>query len=74
MYINGMVEGRNVGYSDIVAGTSDGKIQAKSKVYVGSELEVVGIVLDNIWAKTKRFLAGESFQVKTPTATCGVRG
>ncbi len=72
--LQAMVTGLNVGYSEIVAATRDGKIQTKSKVFVGSETEVVGVVLDNIWAKTKELLAGESFQVKTPTATCGVRG
>lgn len=68
------VIGRNAGYSEIVATTRDGKIHTKSKVFVGSETEVVGLMLDNLWLKTKDFLAGESFQVKTPTATCGVRG
>jgi len=72
--LQAVVTGRNVGYSEIVAATRDGKIQTKSKVFVGSETEVVGVVLDSIWTKTKELLAGESFQVKTPTATCGVRG
>jgi len=71
---NAVVLGRNAGYSEIVAATRDGKIQTKSRVFVGNEKEVVGLVLDNIWSKTKEFLSGESFQVKTPTATCGVRG
>lgn len=69
-----VVTGLNAGYSEIVAATRDGKIQTKSRVFVGSETEVVSSVLDNIWTKTKELLAGESFQVKTPTATCGVRG
>lgn len=69
-----VVTGRNAGYSEIVAATRDGKIQTKSRVFVGTETEVVGTVLGNIWTKTKELLAGESFQVKTPTATCGVRG
>ena len=69
-----VVTGRNAGYSEIVAATRDGEIQTKSRVFVGSETEVVSSVLDNIWTKTKELLAGESFQVKTPTATCGVRG
>lgn len=33
-----------------------------------------GDLLSDLWAKTKKFLSGESFEVKTPTATCGVRG
>ncbi len=74
MNVKAVVKGRNAGYSEIVAATRDGKIQAKSKVFVGDEKEVVGLVLDNIWSKTKEFLSGESFEVKTPTATCGVRG
>lgn len=71
---NAVVKGHNSGYSEIMAATRDGKIQTKSRVFVGAEKEVVGIVLENIWSKTKEFLTGESFQVKTPTATCGVRG
>ena len=31
-------------------------------------------MLGDIWTKTKEFLRGESFEVKTPTGTCGVRG
>lgn len=68
------VKGLAAGYSEILAATRDGKIQTKSRVFVGDEKEVVGLVLKNIWSKTKEFLAGESFRVKTPTATCGVRG
>lgn len=74
IYDNAVVKGLNVGYSEIVAATRDGKVTATSRVFVGDEKEVVGLVLGNIWSKTKEFLAGESFQVKTPTATCGVRG
>lgn len=69
-----VVTGCSAGYSEIVAATRDGKIQTKSRVFVGSETEVASSVLDNIWTKTKELLAGESFQVKTPDATCGVRG
>lgn len=69
-----IVKGLAAGYSEILAATRDGKIKTKSRVFVGDEKEVVGIVLENIWSKTKEFLAGESFQVKIPNATCGVRG
>lgn len=72
--MNAIVTGLDVGYSEIVAATRDGKIQTKSRVFVGDEKEVVGIVLKNIWSKTKEFLIGESFKVLTPTGTCGVRG
>jgi hypothetical protein len=31
-------------------------------------------IVGDIWTKTKELLRGESFEVKTPTGTCGVRG
>ncbi len=34
----------------------------------------LSVIMDNIWTKTKEFLAGESFEVKECTATAGVRG
>jgi hypothetical protein len=69
------VIGRMAGYSEITAQTRDGKFKTKSRVYVGEDnKEVTSVVLDTLWARIKEFLSGESFQVKTPTATCGVRG
>ncbi|PKM88011.1 MAG: hypothetical protein CVU87_08395 [Firmicutes bacterium HGW-Firmicutes-12] len=44
-----VVTGRNAGYTEIVAATRDGNIQTKSRVFVGAETEVVGLVLSNIW-------------------------
>jgi len=145
-----VVIGRYVGNSEIVAATRDGKVTAKSRVFVGDEdvaagvysvfgrvmiesagnaipantgqilrygdvittsevssariilpdgrlilinsdvvfdvgsgreknptelaLRSISLMVSNFWSKTREFLAGESFQVKTPTATCGVRG
>lgn len=69
-----VVKGVSAGYSEIVATTRDGKIQAKGRVFVGESSEIVDVVLDNIWSKAKRFIAGQSFQVKVPNGACGVRG
>lgn len=69
------VMGRKAGYSEITAQTRDGKFKTKSRVFVGEDnKEVASVVLDTLWAKTKEFIRGESFQVQQPTATCGVRG
>lgn len=37
-------------------------------------IETVSTTIDDLWTKLKEILAGESFEVKTPTATAGVRG
>ena len=75
LYDNASVRGLKAGFSEITAQTRDGKFKTKSRVFVGEDnKEVAGIVLDTLWSKTKKFLHGDSFQVQTPTATCGVRG
>lgn len=75
LYGDGSVVGLKAGYTEITAATRDGSIQTTSRAFVGEDNEeLAGIVLDTIWAKTKEFLRGDSFEVQTPTATCGVRG
>ncbi|MCK9630100.1 MAG: hypothetical protein M0R30_00510 [Methanoregula sp.] len=37
-------------------------------------IETVSTTIDDLWSKLKEILRGESFGVKTPTATAGVRG
>lgn len=75
LYGDGSVVGLKAGYTEITAATRDGSIQTTSRAFVGEDnQELTGIVLDTIWAKTKEFLRGDSFQVQTPSATCGVRG
>lgn len=34
----------------------------------------ISVFMGEIWTKTKEFLTGESFEVKTPDGACGVRG
>lgn len=75
LYDNASVRGLKAGFSEITAQTRDGKFKAKSRVFVGEDnKEVASVVLDTLWSKTKEFIRGDSFQVQTPTATCGVRG
>ncbi len=69
-----MVKGKALGQAEIIAHTRDKSIEARAEVYVGSDLDKIGIVLDNVWTKFKEFLRGESFAVQVPSATCGVRG
>ncbi len=69
-----VVKGKALGQTEIIAHTRDKSIEARAEVYVGSDIDKIGIVLDNVWTKFKEFLRGESFAVQVPSATCGVRG
>jgi len=41
---------------------------------VGSVMETVSNTINDLWTTLKELLRGESFEVKEPTATAGVRG
>ena len=69
-----VVKGKALGQTEIIAHTRDKSIETSAEVYVGSDIDKIGIVLDNVWEKFKEFVRGESFAVQVPSATCGVRG
>jgi len=67
--------------------TIEGEASGSLKIPAGIRLEIpeekavkktssssLSVMIGNIWGKTKELLGGESFEVKTPTGTCGVRG
>ncbi len=67
--------------------TIEGEVSGSLKIPVGIRLQIpeekavkktsssaLAEMLGNIWSKTKEFLSGESFEVKTPNGACGVRG
>lgn len=67
----------------IIAGAESGtlKIVENTRFQLPEEVGVkktppssIAKILGDIWMKTKELLGGESFEVKTPTGACGVRG